>query len=105
MNFKILYCEDDKIERENLNLTIKEKLSKLNGINLEIKCEDFEQSFIEIKSKYDLLILDLQDENSKKPDTGKDILIQNESQLKIPTVVYTSKSSEVQFFEEDNRKK
>jgi thiamine kinase-like enzyme len=107
MNFKILYCDDNQRERENLELLIEKKLSSLNGIDVEIKCEDFDNSFREIKSKYDLLVLDLHDDNSSKPqkDTGVDVLIQNESQLKIQTIVYSSKNNEVQFFEEENIKK
>ena len=104
MNFKILYCDDNLRERENLKLLIENKLSSLNGIDVEIKCEDFDNSFREIRSKYDLLILDLHDDNSSKPqkDTGVDVLIQNELQLKIPTIVYSSKTNDVQFFEDEN---
>lgn len=107
MNFKILYCEDDQRERETILLILTSQLKGLTGIEIEIKCEDFEKSFVEIKSNYNLLIVDLHDNNTTKQnkDLGVDILTQNESQLKIPSIVYSSKNNEVQFFEDENKKK
>ncbi len=107
MDFNILYCEDNKTERKNIKLSLKTELSSLKNVNVNIKTEDFEKSFQEIENCYDLLILDLHDNRSSKPNknSGIDILHQNELQLKIPTVVYSSKNNDVQFFEDDNKKK
>jgi CheY-like chemotaxis protein len=105
-NFKILVCDDSETEREDIELFINKAFQAYPDIKLEFTLADFDQMNQELKKDYDLLILDLLDENGGNGiNEGTRVLMRNTGLNKIPTVVYTGTGDYLQFDEDAERGK
>lgn len=99
--YKILICDDSTSEREDIQLFLKQIFLTSSDIELELKAVSFDKVNEELETNYDLLILDLYDENAEiHKDAGINILMRNEILSRIPTVVYTSTGDSLGFDED-----
>jgi hypothetical protein len=105
-NFKILVCDDSKTEREDIKLFVNKIFQNSVDITLDITLSDFHQMNEHLDKDYDLLILDLVDDNAEHhKDAGTRILMRNHNINQIPTVVYTGTGDSLGFDEDEVRSK
>jgi len=100
-SYKILICDDSKAEREDIQLFLGQIFRHSPDINLELKAVSFDTVNEELEKNYDLLILDLFNENAEQyKDTGIKVLMRNQNINSIPTVVFTSAGDSLGFDED-----
>jgi hypothetical protein len=87
--FKILICEDEERDIRNITLYLNDIKKEFLETEFSIEIVDFNKIYRELLNEYDLLILDLYD---RKSDTnaGENVLLHNNGEKKIPTLIYTA---------------
>lgn len=102
--FKILVCEDSKNDQRNIALYILKvgrSFDEKTGIEIEKKIVDFSGISDELLLDYNLLILDLSDD--EHGNIGYDVLFQNDLHNKIPVLIYTATGDSIGFELEKRR--
>lgn len=103
-NYKILICDDSKTEREDINLFLGQIFRNSSDIQLLFTMVSFDTVNEELEKDYDLLILDLFDQQTAD-DAGTKVLMRNQMKGKIPTVIYTSTGDSIGFDENQGKVK